>query len=154
MTCDDHVDCRSQPCAVRKSLTEIFNAPIEKGKTLRIRKALNARKVFCNEIPQQQNAFHNVINATSTLRCYESSIAQPVPDFINRSTFSRRKPMKKLKFGDSLFLFIFHEQRAELEHVEKQQHSIGERTRNIHKQFNFTVFFFFSSCAHPRENVT
>lgn len=69
--------------------------------------------------------------------------------------FQDENSMKKLKFGDSLFLFIFLEQRVELELVEKQQQSIGERTQNIHKQFNFTVFFFFfSSCAHPRENVT
>lgn len=99
-------------------------------------------------------------NSTATKRvskCYQyyfhiqllrAVVFQPVPDFINQSTLLTKKRVSKLFWWFIVFIYFSRSWRAaELELVEKQQNSIRERTQNIHKQFNFTVFFSSSRLA-------
>lgn len=91
---------------VRKSLTKIFSASIEKGKALRIRKVLKARNIFCNEIPQQLSAFQNVINTTSTFNCYVLLYFSLFLILLINQLYLRKKEFQNFS-DDSLFLFIF-----------------------------------------------
>lgn len=124
--------------------------PRWKRKNVSDTKMLNARKIFCNEIPQK--------NKTRF-----TSLSMPLPHIVMNRRSSFRLTIDRSPVRDEnrsahfwwfiVFICLFFIGHRELVEIKTTTTNvIWERSRSIYKQFNFTAFSL-SSCARAHARI-